>query len=391
MPGGDTAAEVPGPLAGGEDVRRPFLPAFDVIRAVACLGVVAIHAITIGLGDPGQASAQTLEFLRALQMLLMFSTPTFVFLSAAVVGHAYQRPPRGFLLRRIRFVVVPFITMSIVYALYYALKNLWRSGDLAGFASEAVSSSVRNLAGGNHLWFIIPIVQFYVLYALVGRRVSRVPVGWAIGLALALSVVYLGYFNLAPRATDAYAQMIRKPWYGLLFPAWCAYFVIGLHAGAKYTAWAAGVARWLPATLLLWGGSGTVLLALHFSGRLSLVWSARLDVLFYTCSVIAVMVAVGARLTRTPGLLWQISRCAFGIYILHPLCLNLVWPWLVAYADLPLLVRLAVLWLGAVAIAWLAVRILSQLPGGSMLVGQVRADRVVAHVPARGVTSGLAG
>jgi membrane-bound acyltransferase YfiQ involved in biofilm formation len=382
----DTAASV-------RTSGRPMVPAFDLLRAVACLGVVATHAITIALNEFGDISAGPVGVLRATQMLLMFSTPTFVFLSAAIVGHAYQQPPRGFLLRRLRFVAVPFLTMSVMYAVYYALKDLLRSGDSGWFVSEVVSSSLRNLAGGIHLWFIIPILQFYLLYAVFGRRLSRLPAG-ALGVALALNVAYLGYVNLAPPATDAYAQFIGKPWYGLLFPAWCFYFVVGLSVGARYADWAATLNRRLGPTVLIWCACGALLLASFFSGWLPLVASRRVDVLFYTCSVVALMVAVGARLSRTPGVLWQISRCAFGIYILHPLSLNLVWPWLAQHGDLPLLVRVIVLWLGGVAIAWLAVWLVSRVPAGSLLVGRVRGDRgdrVATGIPARRAAAGTAG
>ncbi|MFB8734669.1 hypothetical protein ACEQPO_14485 [Bacillus sp. SL00103] len=64
------------------------------------MSVVLIHAIAI-LSSPQQSSIFT--------ALLMFSTPSFIFISEFLLAHAYPNgTPKGFMWKRIKAIFFPF-------------------------------------------------------------------------------------------------------------------------------------------------------------------------------------------------------------------------------------------------------------------------------------------
>ena len=375
---------------------RPPVRELVVLRGMACLGVVLIHALSTTLVR-AQPQSRFANALSVLQMLLMFCTPVFVFLSAAVVGYAYDAPPPGFLRRRVRYVLVPFVVMGAIYGAVTTLTYLHVYDTSAAAASALLQFTIRNLAGGNHLWFIIPIFQFYILYTVCGRWLTDAPPRVVLPSALLLNAAYLALFNLA-RVDDAGQAALgtvgsRHVW-SLLFPGWLFYFAYGHWLGRSW--YKHGVGR-LPR--LAWHGvvaalaAGTMLY-LHFGGVLAVRSSQRVDVLLYTAAMMPLLLWVAGRVRWGTGVLVTISRFSFGIYILHPFFIDVARRVLRTVPAVELRLNPLLLWVfatgGALATAWL----LSRVPAGSLLVGRPF-QRSLAFEPAdaagRRAVLGIAG
>jgi len=76
------------------------------ILCISCLSVVLIHAIAI-LSSPHSSSI--------LVALLMFSTPSFIFISEFLLAHSYPNgTPKGFMWKRVKAIFFPFEFIGIV-------------------------------------------------------------------------------------------------------------------------------------------------------------------------------------------------------------------------------------------------------------------------------------
>jgi membrane-bound acyltransferase YfiQ involved in biofilm formation len=301
-------------------VTQPAVGEFHLLRSVACMGVVVIHVISMLLRAPGSTPEWSLQFLGGLQMLLMFSTPTFVFLSAAIVGYAYDGAPKGFLRKRVLFVAVPFISIGVAFALFNAVLAFRHHADPGFFWTHFLRDTTRNLTGGAHTWFILPIFQFYVLYALFGRWLGRASPRTVIGAAVLINVAYLGFFNFLATPRD-WTTLIHRHSYSLVFPAWTAYFAVGFYVGRYYDQVLNGLRTIVPLVGITGVAAATFMIWMHSSGALSDVSSRRLDMIPYTVCVIGLFVYAGARLQRIPQVIVRVSQLSFGVYLVHPFVL----------------------------------------------------------------------
>ncbi len=106
--------------------------------------------------------------------LTRFGTPTFVFLSAVLLfynnEHKLHYP--SFIRKRFGDIYVPFILWTLVYWLSVRLTMYTNWLD-----AETWKSLVRELftpQAGYHLWFIIMVFQFYLLFPLFRRIAIKV-------------------------------------------------------------------------------------------------------------------------------------------------------------------------------------------------------------------------
>jgi membrane-bound acyltransferase YfiQ involved in biofilm formation len=364
-------------VANGEPLGSTEVGEFHLLRGVACIGVVSIHVLTTVLMHPHGASFWLVQSFSAAQMLLMFSTPAFIFLSAAIVGYFYDRAPAGFLRKRVRFVLLPFIVVGMVLALFEASLAFRHHGDAGRLAIEWLNGSLRNLAGAAHTWFILPIFQFYVLYALFEDQLRRASPHVVIVSALLVNIAYVGFFDATSTATFSYAELGGTPRdyrYSFFFPAWTAYFAVGYYTGRHYDTfmnWLRSHSRILGTCVI---ATAIFLLWMHFAGIISDVSSRRVDMPLYAIPMMGLILIAGARLQRIPPLFVLVSQLSFGIYLLHPFVLEVLRRLLFSrLPPLPMPVSAAILFAGTLVISLVVTTALGRIPLGSLLVGNIRA------------------
>jgi membrane-bound acyltransferase YfiQ involved in biofilm formation len=352
-----------------EPRHRPQVPEFHFLRAVACTGVVTIHVLTVLLGyvPPGHTASGIL----ALQMLLMFSTPAFVFLSALLLGFSYSTPPPDFIRKRCRYLLVPFILMNLVYAAFRTLIAWLGNPEEVHFAGQLVNEAVKNLAGGSHLWFIIPIFQFYIVFAVAAAYLYRARAPILLGAALLINAAYLLYFHVLEPQFPAYEALVGKHWYSFAFLAWVFYFAVGLRAGAAYASFQAMLRRRIVLISFLAVVAGLVVLGLHFSRLLWDISSKRADVVLYALLVGSALLYAGTRFRNMPGIIVTLSRLSFGIYLLHPLFIELLWRG-VPLGMLPLPGAFLLLMATGLLAPALATAALGRTEWGTWFVGRIR-------------------
>jgi len=171
--------------------RMQKLEDISLLRALSCLAVIMIHvtAFIIFLEDTGETAQIFLSFLNALSV---FAVPAFLLISGYTLSYKYTKVKMfwgQFFGKRLSNVLVPYICWTV---LYYALFVV------QGMQSLSFSLLLKNLLLGNmvyHLYFVVIIVQFYLLFGVFRFLWSRFD-SFLLPLAfLIINILFMRYFS----------------------------------------------------------------------------------------------------------------------------------------------------------------------------------------------------
>ncbi|NKQ53595.1 acyltransferase [Amycolatopsis sp. K13G38] len=290
----------------------------DLVRVLTVGLVIGTHILAL---TPVQ---QTVLF-GALTIAFHVSREVFFLLTAFVLvystGLRRVRWPK-FWRKRYLFVVVPYVTWTVLY--FFA-----NGGPFLGesFVTELLTGTARY-----HLYFLLVSMQIYLVFPLI-RGLLRVTArrhGALVVVALGFQVV----FSLAVQR-----QWTAGPLTGWLrmpdpyLPSYLGYVLIGAVAAwhrDRLIAWTRLYARQVltGCGLVLAGGIGIYLAQVYAGGQPPLIASG----VFQPAVTFESFAVAWAFLTL--GLLWQergrpaerlvraTSDASFGIYLLHPLVLQ---------------------------------------------------------------------
>jgi peptidoglycan/LPS O-acetylase OafA/YrhL len=227
----------PRPPARGRR-SRPHAAELDVVRPVASLLVIVTHAMQMF------ASTGSI-FYGAIVLESQASRHVFFFVSAlALTYQAYRQPrwsPWRFWGRRGLIIVIPYAVWVLIY---------WAVG-LAGLRGDTIpgpSSSIRLdlkslgqqlITGPGHLYFVVVLMQFYLVFPLLLMLLNRARRWhWAIlGGSLAVQIVVTIALHLH--------HWTWSPWYDLGSTRQLSSYVFYLVAGAVIGAHLTAVRDWV--------------------------------------------------------------------------------------------------------------------------------------------------
>jgi peptidoglycan/LPS O-acetylase OafA/YrhL len=308
----------------------------DVLRLLGCLSVIAIHC----LGAPFETQTVMVGWVT---LMLHYSREVFLFTSALVLARAnyplLTRAGRladepGFRWRRVRQVGVPYLCWTTGYLLLALVHQ--RGG-------TSVPEMVRDLplrwatlvatgTGCYHLYFLLVSLQFGVAFPLVLRllRVTEGRHGRVLAVSFALQAVTLyGYQRWG---------LPGGGWRALLgdasLPAYQFWLLFGAVVGVHLRSWHRAVLRYRRLVLAALPVAAGILLAVYL-GQLPTIGvggaSAPLQpvILLWACAALAVsyVLAVwlaGLRVSWLRLLFRRVGHLSFGIYLAHPLVLDMV-------------------------------------------------------------------
>ena len=286
------------------------------LRCISCLAVVAIHAISSGVYLYSEdASAMSQNFLYAIQMGLMFGTPAFIFISEFLIAKSYPNGlPDGFFRKRIKFILVPYLVMSVVYAIIFVETSS---------ISAIFVQSLRNAFLGDFVgYFILIIFQFYILHYLLHKKLKDWKPKKVIGITLIINILYLAFFNFVPEPGSGSFSYFWSRGFWMLMPGWLFYFSLGYYTGKYYNTVIKFINRHklfiiiMPVFLFL------VVVVLRYLELPDSTSSKRIDVIFYTTSMIFLIMFVSSKIKKAPNIVLFISKYSFSIYLLHKLVVD---------------------------------------------------------------------
>lgn len=293
---------------------------FDVLRCVAIIAVVMIHAaITEWHAIPPDSARW--EQLTWINSALRFSVPIFFMISGALFLDPEKRVSRRSLFRRrIPRLLIAYAVWSTAYA---ALGVYGPGGD--GDATDFLRAAVT---GHFHLWFLLALLGLNLGTPILRTVVEDRRVAWYF---VALAIPFAGVLPLLtgiPVAGELLADVLGSMRFDLVL-GYAGYFVLGylLHTttlrGRALAVWGCLAVAGIAVTIV--GTSGVSRAAGETDERF--FDFTTLNVAVVSVAVFAAAKAWGdshrisARWDRVVSL---VAGASFGIYLVHPFFLWLL-------------------------------------------------------------------
>jgi len=213
---------------------RGWLQGIQYFRAIAVLEIIVLHVtLLVRLSDLTVFNFQK-GLLVATVGFTMFGVPHFLFISGVVLYNKYSGgfSVSTFYKKRFSSVLPPYLVWSTFYyfwpfVLLIPFPALFRQ--LTSGSTYNLSGYVTGLAVGiDHLWFVLLIMQLYLLYPLLVRVYNRF-VGRRnqislLSLLFLVQVLYCGLF------------LVGGPPFGVFFISGIFWFVLGFFIAEHYGA-----------------------------------------------------------------------------------------------------------------------------------------------------------
>lgn len=319
--------------------RKPHLYELYYIRAIAALGIFIIHGSGgFALYSPFNSKAMHIGIL--LNQFFRFGTPVFMIISGLVLFYNYSDKAKFntvmFFKKKIIYVVIPYILWSVGYVLFrtymYSLS----------VDKDMIITALRNLLNGKnfpHLYFIILIIQFYLLFPIMLRTIVKLMKNKPLKFLAALLIVQLSIlcygFYFTGQHTNTIISWIKSNYYMTLF-GWFFYFLFGGTIALHYNRIVNGINSYIKIIIPLYVISTAVFIGevywniLRTGGRdyYEKFSSIRPINIFYSIMTLALLIWITTRIKEKAGLGYRtlkfVGTYSFGVYFVHPMVLEYI-------------------------------------------------------------------
>ncbi|WP_281885745.1 acyltransferase [Paenibacillus sp. YYML68] len=304
-------------------IWQPKVPELQLVRAIAIVAVLVIHATADATVELQTGSGSQAMYV-LINKLHNFAVPVFILLSGLVLFYRYKddfgsRQAVSFYTKRLKLIVIPYLVWSLFYYLY----NQWiydRSN--VRFDASAFAELLPWADASYHLYFMIIIVQFYVLfpllmglchkYAWIGRHL--------IWLGLIVHAAFYVYHDMV-RPVDHMASLCLNYFSMFTLGGW-----IGLHY-EQVTVWLKRRLGLVLACTAACGLSFAILFVLD-DRKLFSMSAYTFQALFFGYAGLAALTFIRlgqwivSHQPRVSAALQALGAASFGIYLVHPAVLT---------------------------------------------------------------------
>lgn len=316
------------------NVKKAKLFEIDFVRGIAILAVLLIHGTSEGIAELTEGSiANTIYF--TLNKLSHFTVPVFVFVSGVVLFYQYHDRWDGkqallFYRKRITGVLVPYLLWSFFYYIYPQLLN---NPNAVVIDFPELLEDLKWADTGYHLYFLIIILQFYLLFPVLMTIVKKAP--WTgrkliwIGIAVHAGFYILNHwfvsFEHKPSlAVNYFSLFALGGWIGMNYEAFCSWM-------KKRAAW----------VIVCGGICGITFAGMYLLDKQGISFENtwfEISVNAYSMAMGMALIWLGQKAVARGGLwnrwLSAIGKASFGIYLMHPAFLT-YWRNFVHYPYFP--------------------------------------------------------
>lgn len=292
---------------------KKFISVIFWMRAISCLGVVLTHSISVTLGQ--NPDLEKNEWPTYVQLFLMFSTPTFVFITEFLNSYIYGGElKKGFFRKRLLFLGVPYMFVNVIWTF-----NHHSPTNIMEFIDGFLLVSIR---GYSVTYFIVIIFQFYILHMIFGKILSKVKPFPIIIASIIITSMYWGVRLIFPAPDNLIGSLIWGKEGQTIFFGWITYFLLGYYIGIYYHSFMSKIRDYKYHIIGLFIASIIIVILTHNLGINSAIGSKRLDTPIYTTAVILMFFLLNTYVKYVPKFILFISNYSFSIYLLHLMFLN---------------------------------------------------------------------
>ncbi len=290
------------------------------MSVLLCLLVVFIHVSS----DPvSRADRESWQFLAAFLpwRLAAFATQGFIFLSALRLSLSNsKRSFLSYLGRRLRRVLIPYVIWNVIYYIYFMRRGYF------GFEPERFGGYLLRGDLVSPFYFVVIIVQFYLLFPLTKAIARRVPARF--GLPVFALLTY--YFNMdMPRLIFTLSGHSFS-YNDRLFTTYLFYWMLGTYAGVSYGAFARQLKKrkgLISVSFVSLAALNGGLAWLQFSGIARIPLLELIHYLYVISAILFFYLVMLLRTEKRPGLsalAAEIDSASYSIYLFHAYVINMV-------------------------------------------------------------------
>lgn len=211
------------------------IAAIEYIRGVSMLGVVGIHTGAFSLTNPNV----NIHLFALLEIFTRFSVPIFFFVSAFglfINQNIYdQLKYIPFMKRRLRTVLIPYLTWSLIYMMHYTFisgdKSIWQQPLLSEYFLFGLASY--------QLYFLVILLWFYAMmpfWRILVRYMLNKPIrNLMILLVLQIIVNYYSSYLLHPPSGNFYLKLALQYRLSYWVIHYIFIFILGAICAVKYS------------------------------------------------------------------------------------------------------------------------------------------------------------
>ena len=323
---------------------------FDFLRAIAILSVLLVHSASPYLKDISADSWGTINFIDSI---VRYSVPIFIMINGALLLSKKDLILRTFIKKRFTRLLLPTFAWSLLYLFLY--KSL-------AFDFTTLKA-IFNAPVYYHLWFMYMLISLYIAYPLLWAYTQKANKS-------NLLYVLLAWFLLIS------VEPALQKFYGInigirneVFTYYMGYFLLGFFLSTynfsfKYSTILYG----LLTLILIWiTAYGTEILSqtklnLYFYGNTSpnvIIMSVTVYLFFKEIP----LAKIYERFPSLDKLIMNVSHASLGVYLLHPIILNLIRhnSHFLSYSHSPVL-QLWLSWSGTVIASFFIIYIIKKSP-----------------------------
>ncbi|MCD8036841.1 MAG: acyltransferase [Clostridiales bacterium] len=282
----------------------------DFANVVLCLIVIFAHIISRAVSSLDHTSVQfAVVFIPS--RLCTFAVPGFIFLSAMKYFMKYSDKPLdygSFLKSRIKYVVLPYVLWNVIY--YLALIPL-------GFFVFYPAELIKYIFVGNmisHFYFVVAIVQFYLLMPFWLWLVNKVSGKILIPVSLVIMILFGQYLGAGFRYNDR------------IFLKYIFYWICGCYAGKysdRFWSFIKKYSKVIAAVFLLAAGTDGILTWINASGMKFIPQLENIHIFYCSVAILflfSIAMWKSTKIVDNP-IFGIINRQSYYIYLSH--CLTL--------------------------------------------------------------------
>ncbi|WP_438350238.1 acyltransferase [Paenibacillus sp. FA6] len=371
--------------------RKERIIEIELLRGLAFLAVALQHSIAHFAYVEGVSFGDGV-IMTLLLVLAKFAVPVFIFITGMVLFYNYdgQFNYLSFLKKRAKDIIIPYILWSFVYfSLNYGWQQGWMGQSWKWFTMLFTGKT------SSHLWYIVMILQFYLLFPVFRYVINKVRIKLSLWACIA-SIVGVGllYVWLTGQVSAIGKMMstVEIPVITAMFTKYADrnflyfffYFVLGACAGIRPDIWKAWIrrGRWMYISCFI---ILTVYYLILVTG--SFRTPTGLQIGFHAVSLIRPMMVVfllssicvvymlaswmkGKGERRYNTFILSIGKYSYGAYLVHALMLRVSYIFDMAwFVQWPIILRMMISFTICVLLSYLLMLLLSRFTWGKWLGG----------------------
>lgn len=286
----------------------------SIINVLLCLIVILIHLISKPISSLSMETALYKPYT-ALWRSSSFVVQGFIFLSGVKTFLGNRRESYiQFITKRIKTIIIPYILSVLLYYLYFVYILKYFPFSIKDFIGYLVRGDIAA-----QFYFVVIIVQFYLLYPLWCKILDKIKPVYAIAVALIINIVcgmYLLFIVNALTGFDAFHS------YDKFFTTYIMYWVGGMYVGKYYDKFIGFINKYGVCICVFAFIAGAADITMFLLMRYGYVRPLHLDAVHSVYCVLMIMSVYFAAYKakdKTNTLISSLDRASYYIYLFHVL------------------------------------------------------------------------